>query len=142
MIKTYRKLIRLSTFEERFEYLKLGGGIGQETFGFDRYLNQVLYQSREWKQVRDQVITRDNGCDLAISDRAIFSRATVHHINPITLEDIDDRNPKIFDLNNLILTSHETHNAIHYGDISLLPRLPKERQKGDTTLWSQAYSVQ
>ena len=139
MIKTYRELSRLPTFEERYEYLRIGGIVGRETFGFDRYLNQVLYQSPEWKRVRNDVIIRDDGCDLGILDREIFGRITVHHINPITLEDIERRARCVFDLNNLISTSHNTHNAIHYGDASLLPQLPKERRKGDTSLWT-AYS--
>ena len=135
MAKSYEALIRLPTFFERFEYLKLGSFVGQETFGFDRYLNQVLYRSMEWRHVRRQVLLRDNGCDLGIQDRQIFSSPLVHHINPIALEDIDLRNPCIFDLNNLITTSHNTHNAIHYGDATLLSALPKERTKGDTTPW-------
>jgi len=134
-IKTYKELSRLPTFEERFNYLKLGGSVGRATFGFDRYLNQSLYQSREWKKIRNDVIVRDGGCDLGIPGREIFIRTLIHHINPITVEDIEDANDCVFDINNLICTSYDTHNAIHFGDESLLIRLPKERRKGDTTLW-------
>jgi len=134
-IKTYKELSRLPTFEERFNYLKLGGSVGRATFGFDRYLNQSLYQSREWKKIRNDVIVRDGGCDLGIPSREIFIRTLIHHINPITVEDIEDANDCVFDINNLICTSYDTHNAIHFGDESLLIRLPKERRKGDTTLW-------
>ena len=135
MLKTYSDLRRLQTFEERFAYLKLGGVVGQTTFGFERYLNQVLYRSQEWKLVRRDVIVRDDGCDLGIPDREIFGRLLIHHINPISIDDIEDSNPCVFDLNNLICTTHNTHNAIHYGDASLLATLPKERRKGDTCLW-------
>jgi len=137
IVRSYRELRRLQTFEERFEYLKLGGLVGQETFGFERYLNQVFYRSREWKKARNDAIIRDEGCDLGILDREIQGRIIVHHINPITIEDIELGRPCIFDLNNLICTSHNTSNAIHYGDASLLPRLPKERRKGDTLLWER-----
>ena len=135
-IKSYRELSRLKTFEERFEYLKLGGVVGQETFGFDRYLNQAFYRSREWKRIRDQVIIRDNGCDLGILDREIFEYVMTHHINPITIENIENGDDCIFDLNNLICTSRITHQALHYGDASLLVKLPPERRKGDTNLWT------
>lgn len=135
MPKSYKELLRSLTFEERFEYLKMGGRLGESTFGFDRYLNQALYQSPEWRRIRSEVLLRDEGCDLGISDRKIFVRPIVHHINPITIADIENRAECIFDLDNLITTSHDTHNAIHFGDASLLARLPKERKKGDTTLW-------
>lgn len=135
MIRSYRELRRFRTFDERFDYLKLHGTVGQATFGFERYLNQVFYHSNEWKRVRDEVLIRDGGCDLGVSGFEIFNRPTIHHINPITIEDIEDGNPCVFDLNNLITTSHETHNAIHYGSESLLIKLPKERMKGDTTPW-------
>lgn len=133
--KCYEELIRLRTFEERFEYLRIGGTVGRETFGFERYLNQNFYRSQEWKFTRRDIIIRDNGCDLGIKDREIFGRIIVHHINPITVDDIEFGRPCIFDPNNLICTSHNTSNAIHYGDKSLLSRLPRERQKGDTRLW-------
>ena len=134
-LKTYRELIRLPTFDERFDYLKMRGKVGRDTFGFDRYLNQSLYQSPEWKAIRQQAILRDDGCDLGMSDRPIFGRLVVHHLNPITLEDIEEAHDIVFDLNYLICTMHDTHNAIHYGDRSLLAHLPKERSKGDTCLW-------
>lgn len=140
MIKTYHDLSRLKTFEERFNYLKLGGVVGQKTFGFERYLNQVLYHtSKDWKFARRDAIARDNGCDLGILDREILDKIYVHHINPITIEDIENGAKCLFDLNNLICTSFMTSQAIHYGDISMLAMLPKERTKGDTILWQRAY---
>jgi len=137
MIKSYRELCRLKTFEDRFEYLKLNGSVAKTTFGFERYLNQMFYQSREWKQTRRGVILRDNGCDLGIFDRDIHSQILVHHINPITLEDVEDGADCIFDPDNLITTILPTHNAIHYGDASLLLKLPKVRIKNDTCLWTR-----
>lgn len=135
MIKTYSELIRLRTFEERFDYLKLRSSIGQSTFGFYRYANQELYHSREWRHIRRKIILRDEGCDLAIPDREIFVGLTVHHINPITIEDITNRSYCVFDINNLISTSLDTHKAIHFGTINFLSQLPKERMKGDTCPW-------
>lgn len=135
MIKSYKELRRLHTFEERFNYLKIGGVVGQSTFGFDRYLNQVLYHSGEWKHTRSLVIIRDEGCDLGIPDREIFKDLMVHHITPITMDNIVHRDMCVFDLNNLITTSYNTHQAIHYGDESHLIKLPQERRKGDTLLW-------
>lgn len=134
-IKTYSELITLPTYEERFNYLKLEGVVGEMTFGFDRYLNQKLYTSQEWKTVRNQVIVRDNGCDLACEGYEIYGKILIHHINPITVEDIINRNPIIFDLENLITTIHNTHNAIHYGDENLLIKGPIERTKNDTIPW-------
>lgn len=134
-IKTYSELITLPTFEERFNYLKLEGIVGESTFGFDRYLNQNLYKSQEWKSVRNKVIIRDNGCDLACEGYEIYGKVLIHHINPITVEDIINRNPIIFDLENLITTVHNTHNAIHYGDENLLIKGPIERTKNDTIPW-------
>lgn len=125
----------LPTFEERFEYLRTNNFVGEETFGSSRYLNQRFYKSREWKLARRDAIARDQACDLAIPGREIFGRIIVHHINPITLEDIELGRDCLFDLNNLITTSHNTSNAIHYGDASLLVTLPPEREKGDTLLW-------
>ena len=133
--KSYNQLIRLPTFEERFHYLKIGGLVGRETFGFDRYLSQSFYQSREWKHIRNKVLLRDNGCDLGDPEREIFAGPVIHHINPITIEDLEEGNDLVFDLNNLITTTHNTHNAIHYGSESLLVKLPRERTKGDTTPW-------
>ena len=135
MIKSYKELCRLKSFKERFEYLKIGGSVGRETFGFERYINQSFYRSSEWKKIRRDIIIRDNSCDLGIPDREIFGRIIVHHINPITVLDIENGNGCIFDYNNLICTSHNTSNAIHYGDASLLIELPQERRKGDTKLW-------
>ena len=134
-IKTYSELITLPTYEERFNYLKLEGVVGEMTFGFDRYLNQKLYTSQEWKTVRNQIIVRDNGCDLACEGYEIYGKILIHHINPITVEDIINRNPIIFDLENLISTTHNTHNAIHYGDENLLIKGPIERTKNDTIPW-------
>lgn len=135
MIKTYKDLRRLSTFEERFEYLKLGGAVGNSTFGFDRYLNQLLYHSTDWRRTRDHIIVRDNGCDLGIDDRDIHNGILIHHINPITVANIERGDDCVYDPENLICTSHNTHNAIHYGDVSILTQLPKARLKGDTQLW-------
>ena len=130
--------MQLRTFEERFEYLKLGGVVGRSTFGYDRYLNQIFYTSWEWRHVRRDIIARDNGCDLGIPGRDIPDRIIVHHINPITMEDIESRNPIVLDPNNLICVSHNTSNALHYSSASLLTTLPPTRKKGDTKLW-QAY---
>lgn len=137
MTKTYDELSRLDTFEERFEYLKLDGKVSSETFGYERYLNQKLYSSKEWKNIRDRVIIRDNGCDLGIEGYGITSKAMIHHINPITRQMILDRDPMIFDLNNLITVSHSTHNAIHYSNKDILVTEFKERKPGDTTPWKR-----
>lgn len=134
-MKTYNDLRQLRTFEERFNYLKLGGSVGRATFGFERYLNQLLYHSGEWKQTRSNIIIRDSGCDLGYLDRDIFSNILIHHINPITIKDIENHNACLFDPNNLICTCHNTHQAIHYGDEGLLTRLPQSRKTGDTKLW-------
>lgn len=133
-IRRYSELIELPTFLERFNYLKLAGSVGVSTFGFDRYLNQALYQSHEWKRVRRDIILRDNGCDLGIEDFPL-DRALIHHMNPITAKQIEDRDPIIFDKEFLITVSHNTHNAIHYSDDSLLPHPIVERQPDDTLLW-------
>lgn len=135
MTKSYSELIELETFEERFDYLKLGGVVGRQTFGFERYLNQILYNSGEWKSTRNGIIIRDNGCDLGIDNMEISYRIVIHHINPITIDDIEMRRDCVFDPNNLIMTSHNTHQAIHYSDESLLFTLPQERKRGDTCLW-------
>lgn len=138
MIKTYSQLIQLPTFEERFRYLKLDGAIGEETFGFDRYLNQAFYSSTEWKKFRRDIIVRDMGCDLGIEDREIGGLIMIHHLNPIAIEDILKRNIEVL-LNpeNVICTSANTHRAIHYGDENLLIRAPIERTKNDTCPWKQ-----
>lgn len=135
MIKTYSELVTIPTFLERYQYLRIGGRVGADTFGFDRYLNQVLYHSDEWKRFRRDIIIRDNGCDLACDGYDIPNRILVHHINPITVEDVLKRNPMIFDPENVISTSHNTHQAIHYGDEGLLIRAPTERTKNDTCPW-------
>lgn len=136
-MKTYSELIKLPTFEERFRYLELDGRVGIETFGFDRYLNQKFYRSSEWKRIRNYVITRDNGCDLAIPEREIPNgiRIIVHHINPISIEDISMKKDWIFDPEFLICTIKRTHDAIHYSDESILYSEPIERTPNDTTLW-------
>lgn len=135
IIRTYSELSKLKTFEDRFQYLRLDGIVGEETFGFDRYLNQILYQSDEWKRRRRDIIIRDNGCDLGCEGFEVHGRILIHHINPITVDDIVNRNPKVFDPENLILTSHNTHQAIHYGNEDLLIRAPIERSKNDTCPW-------
>ena len=135
IIKTYSELIKLKTFEERYEYLRLGGIVGKETFGFDRYLNQTFYKTDEWLSIRDHVIVRDNGCDLGIEGREIHSRILVHHMNPITKEDILSRSEYLLNPEYLICTIKSTHDAIHYGDESLLIKLPVERRKNDTCPW-------
>lgn len=137
-IKRYSELRGLETFEERYEYLKLPGSVGIETFGFDRYLNQTLYRSREWKRVRDIVIARDLGCDLGIDGRYITDKIIVHHMNVITQEDLYEHNPLILDPEYLICASHMTHNAIHYGDADLLmSSRPIERFPNDTCPWKR-----
>lgn len=135
IIKTYSELSKLETFKERYQYLKLDGIVGEETFGFDRYLNQILYKSDEWKSCRNNIIIRDNGCDLGCEGFEVHGRILIHHINPITVEDIVNRNPNVFDPENLILTSHNTHQAIHYGNEDLLIQGPIVRSKNDTCLW-------
>lgn len=134
--KSYSELIRIPSYEERYEYLKLGGSVGELTFNGHRYLNQKFYSSDpEWQRVKREVILRDNGCDMAHEDYPIGKRLIVHHLNPITIDDLIKRDPKIFDLDNLICVSHNTHNAIHYGDISLLSLPPVERFAFDTCPW-------
>lgn len=134
-IKTYSELITLPTFEERYRYLRLGGRVGEETFGFDRYLNQIFYRSEEWRAIRDEVIIRDAGCDLGMPDREIFGKILVHHMNPIRQEDILRRSKFLLDPEYLICTIKNTHDAIHYGDESLLITMPVERTKNDTCPW-------
>ena len=134
-IKTYSELITIPTFEERFEYLQLKGSVGKDTFGYDRYLNQVLYRSPEWKRLRNQIIIRDGGCDLACDGYDIYDKVLIHHLNPITVEDVLTRSRKVFDPDNLVCVSHSTHNAIHYGDVDLLVTGPIIRTKNDTCPW-------
>lgn len=133
--KSYSELITIPTFEERFEYLQLKGSVGKDTFGYDRYLNQVLYRSPEWKKLRNQIIIRDCGCDLACEGYEIYGRILIHHLNPITVDDVLDRSRKVFDPNNLVCITHNTHNAVHYGDASLLVTGPIVRTKNDTCPW-------
>lgn len=136
-IRTYSELILLPTFEERYRYLKLEGSVGIATFGFDRYLNQTLYRSPEWKRFRREIIIRDNGCDLAMEDYDIYGRILIHHIDPLTPDDVVRRDPKIFDPENVICVSHNTHNAIHYGDEELLITEPIVRTQNDTCPWKR-----
>lgn len=136
MDRSYSEMIKFATYLERFEYLKLKGKVGDETFGYSRYLNQRFYHTPEWKEARDKVIIRDNGCDLGIWDRQIRDRILIHHINPITEDDILNRNPMVFDLENLVCVSKKTHDVIHYGDSSLL--IADDivvRTKNDTSPW-------
>jgi hypothetical protein len=134
-MRTYRELRRLRSFLDRFEYLKLGGTVGRSTFGYDRYLNQMLYTSGRWRRTRDDIIVRDSGCDLGVEDYMIYDRILVHHINPVTLEDVEEDRDIVYDPDNLICTALDTHNAIHYGDISLLRKLPIVRTRNDTCPW-------
>ena len=135
-IKTYSELITLPTFEERYRYLRLSGSVGKETFGFDRYLNQLFYQrSQLWKRIRDEVIIRDCGCDLGIEGREIYGRVLVHHMNPIGVDDLLHESDFLLNPEFLICTTHNTHNAIHYGDENLLLRDPIVRTKNDTCPW-------
>ena len=134
-IRTYSELITLPTFEERYQYLRLNGRVGEETFGFDRWLNQKFYKDPEWLRIRDEVIIRDNGCDLAIPGREIYSRILIHHMNPITKDDILQRSKYLLDPEYLICTIKNTHDAIHYGDENLLVKDPVERKPNDTCPW-------
>ena len=134
-IRTYSELSKLATFEERYRYLRLGGRVGEETFGFDRWINQMFYKDPEWLKIRDEVIIRDNGCDLGIEGREIYSRIIVHHMNPITKADILDRSEFLLNPEYLICTVKNTHDAIHYGDENLLITLPMERNVNDTCPW-------
>lgn len=136
LTRTYKELSRLKTFEERYRYLQLKGSVGRETFGFDRYLNQVFYQRNpRWKAARDAVIIRDNGCDLGIEGREIYGKIIVHHMNVVTLEDLERDSDILYDPEYLISTMHTTHNAIHYGDEHLLMLDPIERKPNDTCPW-------
>lgn len=137
-IRTYSELLSFHTFKERYNYLRLDGSVGKETFGFDRYLNQAFYQrSKEWKSIRDQVIIRDNGCDLGMEGFEIYGRIIVHHMNPISLDDLKNNSELLFNPEYLICTTHNTHNAIHYGDEGLLITAPVERTKNDTCPWKK-----
>ena len=136
-IRTYSELIKLSTFEERFEYLRLDGKVGEETFGFDRYLNQIFYKTPEWQEIRNKIIIRDCGCDLGISDLEIQDKILIHHMNPISKEDILNRTEYLLNPEYLICTCKRTHDAIHYGNSDLLYTEPIERFKNDTCPWRQ-----
>lgn len=136
-IKCYSELILLPTFKERYEYLRMKGAVGEETFGFDRYMNQFFYRSPEWKRIRNFVITRDNGCDLGIPGREIFGKVTIHHMNPIRPEDIRKRTDILLNPDYLITTTHNTHLAIHYGDDTILLQDPIVRKPGDTCPWKR-----
>lgn len=136
IIRSYRELKNLKTYQERYEYLRLKGSVGKETFGFDRIFNQQFYRSPEWLHIRDEVIIRDNGCDLGVPGYEIYGqRILIHHMNPITLEDIETGSELLFNPDYLITTVHSTHNAIHYGDANLLIKDPIERKRNDTCPW-------
>lgn len=135
ILKSYRNLILLPTILDRFEYLRIKANVGDSTFGFDRFINQDFYQSREWRQVRMKVIARDEGCDLGVPEYPIGGKVIIHHINPITAEDIENASDLLFDMDNLICVSESTHNAIHFGDETLLPAEPIIRMPGDTCPW-------
>jgi hypothetical protein len=135
IIRRYRELRKLKTFEERYRYLQLKGTVGESTFGFDRYLNQLLYKSQKWKDVRDKVIIRDEACDLGIEGYELYGKILIHHMNPIAIEDVELERDTVYDPEFLVCTSLNTHNAIHFGDESLLPKLPVERKRNDTCPW-------
>lgn len=135
--RTYSELSQLKTFKERYEYLKLGGQVGFETFGFDRYLNQIFYRSPEWRSMRDQIIVRDNGCDLGIEGREIYGRIYIHHMNPIMVKDLTDRTELLLNPEYLITTTFNTHQAIHYSDEGILIPDPIERKPNDTCPWKR-----
>ena len=134
-IRTYSELILLPTFEERFKYLQLNGRVGDNTFGFDRYINQNFYRSAEWKRIRDLVIMRDNGCDLALEGYEIYGRILIHHMNPITVKDVELSTEYLMNPEYLICVTHNTHNAIHYGDEKFINKGPVVRTKNDTCPW-------
>lgn len=138
MIRTYTELIKLPTFEERFEYLKLNGAVGNQTFGYDRYLNQNFYRSSMWRQLRHKIILRDMGCDLGVEGYEIYGKVIIHHMNPITANDIEESSIYLMNPEYLICVSNETHQAIHYGDKSLLREMEVvERRPNDTSPWKQ-----
>ena len=137
MIRTFTELSNLQTFEDRFRYLQLNGTVGKETFGFDRFINQEFYRSTEWKAVRDLVILRDNGCDLGAEGREIYGKIYIHHMNPVNPKDIQTKSEFLLNPEYLITTTHTTHNAIHYGDETLLIKAPVNRSKYDTCPWKQ-----
>lgn len=134
-MKSYHELLQFHTFEDRYNYLKLHGNVGEDTFGYNRMFNQQFYHSTEWRRTRNKIILRDNGCDLGMSDYEIFGRIYIHHINPVTLEDVEEMSERLFDPDNLICVSFDTHNAIHYATEQNLPKLSIERTAGDTCPW-------
>ena len=134
-MKTYKEMSRLKTFEERYEYLRLRGAVGEDTFGFDRFINQRFYKSPEWRRIRDQVIIRDDGCDLGDQDHPIVGRVIIHHMNPLSKKEIDEDPEYALNPDYLVCVSHNTHNAIHYGDENLLPKKWEPRQPNDTCPW-------
>lgn len=136
MKRTFTELSRLPTFEDRFDYLKLRGDVGESTFGFDRYLNQAFYRSIQWRQVRNHVIARDEGCDMAAEGYEIHDKIIIHHMNPMTVAQVDEGSPDILDPEYLISVTLRTHNAIHFGDASMLPKPLVPRRPGDTKLWA------
>ena len=133
--RSYRELLQFKTFEDRFDYLKLAGEVGDPTFGYDRYFNQQFYHSSEWRRARNRIILRDNGCDLGMPDYEIHGRIYIYHINPITKQDVEEFSDNLLDPDNLICVTFDTHNAIHYGDEQTLPKTPIERAPGDTCPW-------
>lgn len=133
--RSYRELLQFKTFEDRFDYLKLAGEVCDPTFGYDRYFNQQFYHSSEWRRARNRIILRDNGCDLGMPDYEIHGRIYIHHINPITKQDVEEFSDNLLDPDNLICVTFDTHNAIHYGDERTLPKTPIERAPGDTCPW-------
>lgn len=133
--RSYRELLQFKTFEDRFDYLKLAGEVGDPTFGYDRYFNQQFYHSSEWRRARNRIILRDNGCDLGMPDYEIHGRIYIHHINPITKQDVEEFSDNLLNPDNLICVTFDTHNAIHYGDERTLPKTPIERAPGDTCPW-------
>ena len=137
MIRTYRELCRLQTFEERYDYLRLNGVVGEDTFGFDRAFNQKFYKSAEWRRVKNEVIVRDNACDLGVAGHEIVGPITIHHMNPISLKDIQTSSEYLLNPDYLVCVSHDTHNAIHYGDADLLPKPPVVRTPNDTFPWKR-----
>ena len=135
ILRCYKELIRIPTFNERFEYLKLGGLVGESTFGYERYMNQMLYASSKWRRLRNQIIIRDNGCDLGLEGYEIPEKIFVHHMNPLTVDALTELSDDVFNPEYLICVSQLTHNAIHYGDSNLLPKGPIVRRPGDTCPW-------
>lgn len=136
-IKCYSELVKISSFEKRFDYLKLNGNVGESTFGFDRYLNQLFYKSKEWRAIRDKVIIRDNGCDLGVEGYDVRGTILIHHMNPISVKDIEFKTDILLDPEYLICVTHKTHNAIHYSNMDLLSVMPNQRTRNDTCPWKK-----